>query len=64
MKGNDFTEALRSAVAPLTVDRIAGTPEGVTFKLSDGRTIKAERRVIADLKDGDEMADYVKRVIG
>jgi hypothetical protein len=64
MKGNEFVDALRDAVAPAAVVNIAGGSEGLEFKLSDGRLIKAERKAIAALNDGDELAAYVKRVIG
>ncbi len=63
MKGNEFVDALRDAIAPATVVNITGGSEGLTFKLSDGRSIKAERKAIAALRDGDELADYVKRVL-
>lgn len=64
MKGSDFVDALKVAVAPASIVNIAGSSEGVAFKLSDGRTLKAERKAIAALNDSDDLAVYVKRVIG
>jgi len=63
MKGIEFVDALRAAVAPLAVIDISGNSEGVVFKLSDGRSLKAERKAIAALNDDDAMAVYVKRVL-
>ncbi len=63
MKGSDFVDALRAAVAPVAIINIIGSSEGVALKLADGRNIKAERKAIAALCDRDEMTAYVKRVL-
>jgi len=61
--GNDFIEALKAAVAPRTITNIKGQSDGVIVTLSDGTKVTAERKVIATLRDDDEIAAYVARVI-
>jgi hypothetical protein len=63
MKGSEFLDALRDAVAPAAISSVTGSSTGVAIKLSDGRTIKAERKAIAELNSDDDMAAYVKRVV-
>lgn len=64
MKGNDFVDALTAAVAPATIANLKGEADGVTFTLSDGRVIKAERKRIAKLGGGDHVGAYIKGLLG
>lgn len=64
MKGSDFVDALRNAVAPVAITGLKGEADGVTFTLSDGRLIKAERKRIAKLDTAEQAEAYLAILIG
>ncbi len=39
----DFLEALKTAIAPLTIDKMQGKPEHMLITLSDGKVLKVSR---------------------
>ncbi|MDB6035997.1 MAG: hypothetical protein JWM16_6335 [Verrucomicrobiales bacterium] len=66
MTGDQFLEALKSAIAPATIESMknntADRNGGIDFLLSDGRRFNAKRQRIRDANE-DEMNAYVQSLV-